>query len=330
MKPIQLLIVALLTVSLFTQCTPKVEQPQKNVDIAMEIAEEICNAYPDAAWSYEYYIHKTSILKVGMEVEHEKNETEKFLALITDINAKVDGIDYFRSFSDREHDEKGIQGRFILNVRPDQGEKTSTIFYKYKRMNCSCGQKDSISFIFTTNSGVGTHMTQDVDPGVRYEDGDNISVFTPSTPSQQEELKSFEDFFQAQYNDSRAIRRQETHEYPSDTHGIWSMMLSGPNTSSGDTIKTNVVFSQRPVKDDAEFSELLRMVEQYKGTDKCLIAKNYRDSYTFNGKALAFMLLDEKENLIVYYAVLEDGVFSILKATKAPDEGINIYYNWWK
>ena len=331
MKPIRLFIAAIITVSLFTQCAPKAtsNQPRSNLEIVTEIADDILNAYPDAAWSNEYYTHRTSIIKVGLAVEHANNETEKFQTLITGINSKVEDIDYFRSFSDRENDEKGIRGRFVLNLRPNQGEKTSTIFYKYKRMNCSCGQKDSISFVFTVNAGIGADITQDVESGIRYSRDDNYSPY-PSTPLTQEELKPFDDFFQAQYNDSRAIRRQETHTHPSNTNHIWSLMLPGDNFALGDTIKTNVVFSQRPVNDDSEFKELLRMAEQYKGTDKSLVTKIFRDSHTFRGRAVCLHFIDDNDNFIIYYAILEDGVFSILKAATPIDEGINIYYNWWR
>ena len=329
MKPIRLFIATIITVSLFTQCAPKAEQPRSNMEIAMEIADDILNAYPDAAWCNEYYGKRTAIIKVGLAVEHANNETEKFRALITDINSKVDGINYLRSFSDRENDEKGIRGRFVLNVRPNQGEKASTIFYKYKRMNCSCGQKDSISFVFTVNAGIGTNITQDVESGVRYSEDDDYSPY-PSTPMTQEELKPFDDFFQAQYNDSRAIRRQDTHTHPSSTRRIWNLMLRGDNFAPGDTIKTNVTFSQRPVNDDSDFKELLRMAEQYKGTNKGFVAINFRDSHTFRGRAVCLHFIDGNDNFITYYAILEDGVFSILKAAAPIDEGINIYYNWWR
>ena len=100
MKPIRLFIATIITVSLFTQCAPQAEQPRSNMEIAMEIADDILNAYPDAAWCNEYYDNRTAIIKVGLAVEHANNETEKFRALITDINSKVEDTDYFRSFSD--------------------------------------------------------------------------------------------------------------------------------------------------------------------------------------------------------------------------------------
>ena len=184
--------------------------------------------------------------------------------------------------------------------------------------------QDTLLKLWMTRSNIN-----DGKAGVRFSEDDDYSPY-PSTPMTQEELKPFDDFFQAQYNDSRAIRRQETHTHPSNTNHIWSLMLPGDNFALGDTIKTNVVFSQRPVNDDSEFKELLRMAEQYKGTDKSLVTKIFRDSHTFRGRAVCLHFMDGNDNFITYYAILEDGVFSILKAAAPIDEGINIYYNWWR
>lgn len=327
MKPIQLLIVALLTVSLFAQCTPKAEQPQKNVDIAMEIAEEIFNAYPDSAWRHESCISDILILKVGTTIDHQGNDSLKFLDLVTRINQKIEGIDSYRIFSDRQNDDKGIFGRYVVSVRPDrEGDETSSLFYKYNRATCSCShnRKDSISFVFTVNAGTNKGVIHDTKSGVR-DLGERWKI-EPLESS--EHVKPMEDFFQAQYNDPRAIRHQETHVYPSATNYIWDAFIpNGDYYKDGDTLTTHLLYSQRPVADDTDYKEFKHIADQYKHLSSY-------DVIEFRvGKAsglLACLFIDENEFVTSYLGVLDNGVFCVTKATAADEKGLCIEHNWWK
>lgn len=326
MKPIASFIAALFTVSLFTQCAPKAEQTRSNIDIATEIVEEIFNAYPDSAWTHESCLSDILILKVGTTIGHQDNDTLKFLDLITRINQKIESIDSYRIFSDRQNDDKGISGRYVVSVRPDrEGDETSTLFYKY-RATCSCphNQKDSISFVFTVNAGTNKGVIHDTKPGVRgLGERWNIEALESA-----ESIKPMEDFFQAQYNDPRAIRHQETHVYPSATNYIWDAFLpNGAYYKDGDTITTHLLYSQRPVADDTEYKEFKRIVDQYKHLSGYDVVE-FRVGKAYGMVACYFM--DENEILSLYSGILANGVFCVTKATAADKKGLCIEHNWWR
>lgn len=329
MKPIVSFIAALFTVSLLTQCTPKAspEQPRSNVDIATEIVEEVFNAYPDSAWVHESCLSDILILKVGTTIGHQDNDTLKFLDLVTRINQKIEGIDSYRIFSDRQNDDKGISGRYVVSVRPDrEGDETSTLFYKYNRSNCSCphNQKDSISFVFTVNAGTNKRVIHDTKPGVRGL-GERWKI---ENLESTESIKPMDDFFQAQYNDPRAIRHQATHVYPSATNYIWDAFL--PNDAyykDGDTLTTHLLYSQRPVADDTDYKEFKRIVDQYKHAHKYNVVE-FRVGKTYGMVACYFM--NENEILSLYSGILANGVFCVTKATAADKKGLCIESNWWR
>ena len=324
MKPIVSFIAALFTVSLFTQCTPKAssEQPRSNIDIATEIVEEVFNAYPDSAWAHESCLSDILILKVGTTID-----TLKFLDLVTRINQKIESIDSYRIFSDRQNDDKGISGRYVVSVRPDkEGDETSTLFYKYNRATCSCphNQKDSISFVFTINAGTNKRVIHDTKPGVRGL-GERWKI---ENLESTESIKPMEDFFQAQYNDPRAIRHQETHVYPSATNYMWDAFL--PNDAyykDGDTLTTHLLYSQRPAADDTDYKEFKRIVDQYKHVPKSDVVE-FRVGKAYGMVACYFM--DENEILSLYSGILANGVFCVTKATAADKKGLCIESNWWR
>ena len=329
MKPIVSFIAALFTVSLLTQCTPKAssEQPRSNIDIATEIVEEVFNAYPDSAWAHESCLSDILILKVGTTIDHQGNDSLKFLDLVTRINQKIESIDSYRIFSDRQNDDKGISGRYVVSVRPDrEGDETSTLFYKYQRATCSCphNKKDSISFVFTVNAGTNKGVIHDIKPGVRGL-GERWKI---ENLESTESIKPMEDFFQAQYNDPRAIRHQATHVYPSATNYMWDAFLpNGDYYKDGDTLTTNVLYSQRPVADDAEYEEFKRITDQYKHLS------GYEVMEFRVGKAygmIACYFIDENKILTLYSGILDNGVFCVTKATAADKKGLCLEHNWWR
>ncbi len=331
MKPIVSFIAALFTVSLFTQCTPKAssEQPRSNIDIAEEIMDEIYDTYPDSAWIYESYLVEATILKAGVLIDHQGNDSLKFLDLVTRINQKIESIDSYRIFSDRQNDDKGIFGRYVVSIRPDrEGDKSSTLFYKYQRATCSCphNKKDTISFVFTVNAGTNKDVTQDIQPGLR------SSTYVQSEIPSAEDIKPLEDLFQEQYNDSRAIRHQDTYIYNPETNiTYWAVIF--PNHAvykEGDTFTTNVLYSQRPVNDIEEVERWLRLAERYKHSDMfdVFIASGGKGASEFH--CLEFCFIDNKGIRYEYIVHLQDGIFSVMKATAADEKGLCIEADWWK
>ena len=324
MKLIHLFIAALITVSIFMQCAPQnATERQSNVDIVMEIADEIYRAYPDSGWMVESHFSKTMTLKVGTTIAHNDNDTLKFVNLINSVNAKIERINSYRIFSDRRNDADGISGRYVVSVRPDEGDETSTLFYTYKRSACSCShnKKDSISLVFTVNAGLKEDYTQDVSPIIK-----NSDRYLQSEPSTEEELKPLEDFFQVQYNEPYSIPHRTVF---GENEKNWSVFfLNHDKYENGDPLITNAVFCQRPVTDNSVFEELLHIAEQYKRSPKC----DFVASSMFDGKVawLTLNFIDGKGIRTSYNAVLENKVFSFMKATAATDKGLCIEPQWWR
>ena len=137
-----------------------------------------------------------------------------------------------------------------------------------------------------------------------------------------------DDFFQAQYNDPRAIRHQATHVYPSATNYIWDAFL--PNDAyykDGDTLTTHLLYSQRPVADDTDYKEFKRIVDQYKHAHKYDVVE-FRVGKAYGMVACYFM--NENEILTLYSGILDNGVFCVTKATAADKKGLCLEHNWWR
>ncbi|MBR4040916.1 MAG: hypothetical protein IKJ09_01215 [Bacteroidaceae bacterium] len=332
MKPIVSFIAALFTVSLFTQCTPKAssEQPRSNVDIAEEIMDEIYDTYSDSSfvWKMESYFTDALIMKAGITIDHEDNDSLKFLDLVTRINRKIEDINSYRIFSDRQNDDKGISGRYIVSVHPDEGDDMSTLFYNYKRSSspCTCphNQYDSISFVFTVNAGTKTSITQDIRPGLRGT-GDRRKLVEASTA---EDMKPIEDFFQTYYNDSRAIRRQAT--YRSDKINGFAVYVPTAAYTDGDTLTTNAIYSLRPYTGDTELEELYSLAERYKRSPICDLVIMSGENKKEKGDWFTFLFNNEKEIRTCFQIIFDEGVFALMKATAADEKGLCIEAGWWR
>lgn len=330
MKPIVSFIAALFTVSLFTQCTPKAEQPRSNIDIAMEIMDEICDTYSDSSlvWKMESYFTEEVIMKAGITIDHEDNDSLKFLDLVTRINQKIEDINSYRIFSDRQNDDKGISGRYIVSVHPDEGDEVSTLFYSYKRSSSSCtcphNQHDSISFVFTVNAGTKTSITQDIEPGLRGTNGGRKLV----EASTAEDMKPIEDFFQTYYNDSRAIRRQAT--YRSDKINGFAVYVPTAAYTDGDTLTTNAIYSLRPYTGDTELEELYSLAERYKRSPICDLVIMSGENKKEKGDWFTFLFNNEKGIRTCFQIIFDEGVFALMKATAADEKGLCIEAGWRK
>lgn len=332
MRPIVSFIAALFTVSLFTQCAPKpsAEQPRSNVDIAMEIMDEIYDTYSDSSlvWKMESYFTEEVIMKASITIDHEDNDSLKFLDLVTRINRKIEDINSYRIFSDRQNDDKAISGRYVVSVHPDEGDEVSTLFYNYKRSSSSCtgphAQYDSISFVFTVNAGTKTSITQDIRPGLRGT-GDRFKSIEAST---SEDMKPLEDFFQTYYNDPRAIRRQAT--YSSDKLNGFAVYTPTAAYTDGDILTTNAIYSLRPYTGDTEREELYSLAERYKRSPICDLVIMSGENKKEKGDWFVFLFTDEKGIRTCYQIISDEGVFALMKATAADEKGLCIEGGWWR
>lgn len=303
-------------------------QKPTNTDVALEISREIHNAYPELSWNLEWSSKQALMIKTGVAVAHEQNNSQKFLDLVTLINSKIESIGNYRIFSDRQNDDKGIRGRYVVSVRPDEDDIVSTLFYSYKRMNHEQGQKDSISFIFCINMGTSPNITQDIHPGIRSMDD---SSYTKNQPSSEKYMKPIEDFFQEQYNDQRAIRRQAFYKLDGNSAGQkWACKIIYNQQHPNPTISTNAIFSQRPVTDSSDFEALLQVAKQYRRSSKCDLSIQSGNINSIIGQGLILNFTDKDNLPVVYHAVLENNVFSIMKATGTTPEGFCIASYWWR
>lgn len=300
-----------------------VVQKQELAELAKEITNEMRQTYPTDCWTQELLFPKRMLLKAGVAVNHKDNDKKKFLDLITHINKKIEGIDCYRIFSDRQNDENGICGRYVANVRPNEGDKKSTLFYKYKRMDSDPEKKDSISFVFSINMVSSVKITEDTKHGLRGINPENL-IYKINKPSTEKDVKPLEDFFQKQYNDKRAIRKKATYQFPEDKREDWTIIFH--NNEALSSMTTNAIYSQRPVNNSADFDALLQLTKKYKHQQNNIYAISCDKERVFLG--LVFI---NKEGIpFSYQAAYENGVFSIMKATAINTNGICVISKWWE